>query len=215
MQNADIASVQKLLKPKLAEIDSSGTTVKWGGQAEQMKDSFSSMGNALLLSIALVFILMAALFESFLSPLIIGLAVPQAMAGALIALTITNNSISIPSLIGIIMLVGLVTKNAILLVDYTNTLRREKALTVREALLQAGPIRLRPILMTTFAMISGYDAHCFSLRQRFRMAATNGYRSNRRLITINVPDPVIGTGILRINGQRRQTRQQLERTSHR
>ena len=113
------------------------------------------MFSALLLSVVLVFMLMAALFESFISPLIIWLAVPQAMAGAFFALTFTGKSLNIMSMIGIIMLVGLVTKNAILLVDYTNTLRKEHGMERTQALLLAGPTRLRPILMTTLAMIFG------------------------------------------------------------
>jgi len=155
MQDVSIGTVQKVINPQLAALDTSGVSVNWSGQAEEMQKSFADMVNALLLSIVLVLILMAALFESFLSPLIIGMAVPQAMAGALVALALTHKSLSMPSLIGIIMLVGLVTKNAILLVDYTNTLRRDEGLDRRAALLKAGPTRLRPILMTTLAMISG------------------------------------------------------------
>jgi len=97
---------------------------------------------------------MAALFESLLMPLTIMLSLPQAMIGALLALIITGNSLNIVSMIGIIMLMGLVTKNAILLVDYTNTLR-SRGLPRLQALLEAGPTRLRPILMTTFAMVFG------------------------------------------------------------
>jgi HAE1 family hydrophobic/amphiphilic exporter-1 len=120
-----------------------------------MNDSFSIMFGAMMLSIVLVFVLMAALFESMISPFIIWLAVPQAMAGAIIALTILHMSFNIMSMIGIIMLVGLVSKNSILMVDYTNTLRRDQGMERRAALLQAGPTRLRPILMTTMAMIFG------------------------------------------------------------
>jgi multidrug efflux pump subunit AcrB len=98
--------------------------------------------------------LMAALFESFVSPLVIMFALPQAMVGALLALLVTGNSMSIVTMIGIIMLTGLVTKNAILLVDYTNTLR-ERGKERTEAILEAGPTRLRPIIMTTMAMVFG------------------------------------------------------------
>ncbi len=126
----------------------------WGGQVSEMGESFGNMGSALLLSIVLVYMLMAALFESLLNPLIIMFSIPMALVGAIIALVLTGESMSIVSMIGIIMLMGLVTKNAILLIDYTNTLRaRGKERT--EAILEAGPTRLRPILMTTFAMIFG------------------------------------------------------------
>jgi HAE1 family hydrophobic/amphiphilic exporter-1 len=97
---------------------------------------------------------MAALFESMLMPFIIMFSLPMAMVGAILALVITGESMSVVSMIGIIMLMGLVTKNAILLVDYTNTLR-EKGMERTEAILDAGPTRLQPILMTTIAMIFG------------------------------------------------------------
>jgi len=155
MKGAAIGNIQAELAPKIDALDLRGVTVAWAGEAEMMTESFSTMGNALILSIVLVFMLMAALFESILSPLIIMLAVPQSMAGALFALTLTHKSLSIVSTVGIIMLVGLVTKNAILMVDYTNTLRKEHGMDRRQALLQAGPTRLRPILMTTLAMVFG------------------------------------------------------------
>jgi HAE1 family hydrophobic/amphiphilic exporter-1 len=109
---------------------------------------------ALLLSIVLIYILMAALFEGYLSPLIIMFSLPMALAGAVLALLVSGSSLNVISGIGIIMLMGLVTKNAILLVDYTNTLRG-RGLERREAILEAGPTRLRPILMTTMAMVFG------------------------------------------------------------
>ena len=192
-QDTDIGTVQRKMQPKLDAIDTSGVQVNWAGQAKEMQESFAEMGSALMLSIVLVFILMAALFESFLSPLIIGLSVPQALAGALVALTLTDKSISIPSLIGIIMLVGLVTKNAILLVDYTNTLRHEHGMSRRDALMTAGPIRLRPILMTTFAMIFGMlpTALAFSegseWRQPMAIAVIGGLLLSMFLTLLMVP----------------------------
>ena len=101
-----------------------------------------------------VYIVLAAQFESFKYPFAIMLAMPMSLIGAVIALLIFKSSLSVISMIGIIMLMGLVTKNAILLVDYTNTLR-SRGMERSAAILEAGPIRLRPILMTTFAMIFG------------------------------------------------------------
>ena len=124
------------------------------GETESREESFGNINRALGLSVILVYILMAALFEGYLSPFIIMFSLPMALVGALLALVTTGASVSIVAMIGIIMLMGLVTKNAILLVDYTNTLR-ERGLERREAILQAGPTRLRPILMTTLAMIFG------------------------------------------------------------
>jgi len=150
-----LGNIQQEVKPKIDKLDLTGVSVNWAGQAEFMTESFAFMGDALKLSIILVFMLMAALFESLLAPLIIMMSVPMAMAGAIFALTITHKTLSIVSAIGVIMLVGLVTKNAILMVDYTNTLRRDRGMDRRKALLEAGPTRLRPILMTTLAMVFG------------------------------------------------------------
>lgn len=137
-----------------ANLPPPGVQMKWSGEIQFQQEEGAYMGQALLLAIVLVYMLMAALFESLLMPLTIMLSLPQAMIGALLALIITGNSLNIVSMIGIIMLMGLVTKNAILLVDYTNTLRG-RGLPRLQALLEAGPTRLRPILMTTFAMVFG------------------------------------------------------------
>jgi HAE1 family hydrophobic/amphiphilic exporter-1 len=98
--------------------------------------------------------LLASLYDNLLYPFIIQLAQPQAMVGALLALMISDKTLNIVGFIGIITLVGLVGKNAILLVDYTNTLRA-RGKSRREAILEAGPTRLRPIMMTTLALILG------------------------------------------------------------
>lgn len=126
----------------------------WAGQGDIMAESFRNMGIALLLAIVIVYLVLAAQFESFLHPFTIMLSLPLSMVGALGGIALARATISIMTLIGIILLMGLVTKNAILLVDYTNTLRRQGK-SRREALLAAGAVRLRPILMTTAAMIAG------------------------------------------------------------
>ncbi len=147
-------NIQREINKRLADVRLRGVTLRWGGEAEQLGESGSQMGQALLLSILLVYMLMAALFEGFLSPLIIMFSLPMAMVGAILGLLVAGKTLSIVSMIGIIMLMGLVTKNAILLVDFTNTLRA-RGEHRREAILQAGPTRLRPILMTTVAMVAG------------------------------------------------------------
>ena len=131
-------------------------TFEWGfaGDVEMMRESAAAMGLAMILAIAFIYIVLASQFESFLQPLIIMLSLPLALVGALLLLLATGKNLGMPAMIGVVMLMGLVTKNAILLVDYTNTLRRE-GLPLREALLKAGPVRLRPIVMTTVAMILG------------------------------------------------------------
>lgn len=149
-------NIQLAVNERIAKegIDFGSNTMKWSGENEQMQTEGATMLVTLLLAIVLVYLLMAALFENLLYPLIILLSLPQAMIGALLGLMVAGHALSIVSMIGIIMLVGLVAKNAILLVDYTNTLR-ERGKARAEAILEAGPTRLRPILMTTIAMIFG------------------------------------------------------------
>ena len=129
-------------------------TTDFAGMAQVMQESFQYMGVALMLAVIFVYMLLAAQFNSFIHPFTIMLSLPLSVIGAFGALFISGMSLSIFSMIGVIMLMGLVTKNAILLVDYTNTMRG-RGLPVQEALLEAGPVRLRPILMTTAAMVFG------------------------------------------------------------
>ncbi|MBI4888184.1 MAG: efflux RND transporter permease subunit, partial [Acidobacteria bacterium] len=133
-------------------------TFEWGfaGDVEMMQESAAAMGLALILAVAFIYIVLASQFESFLQPFIIMLALPLALVGALLLLLLTGKNLGMPAMIGVVMLMGLVTKNAILLVDYTNHLRRDgDGLPLKDALLAAGPVRLRPIVMTTVAMILG------------------------------------------------------------
>lgn len=131
-----------------------GYTFKLVGQAETMQNSFKEIGKAIVLAIILIYMVLAAEFESFVHPFTIMLSLPFSLIGAILGLLLSAKTINIMSLIGVIMLMGLVTKNAILLVDYTNQLRGN-GIPIKEALIQAGSVRLRPILMTTMAMIFG------------------------------------------------------------
>lgn len=129
-----------------------GYSAKLGGAAQEQQDSFAQLFQALGLSVLLTYMVTVALYESFLTPLVVLTSLPLALVGAIGALALTDSRLSLLSLIGIIMLVGLVGKNAILLLDYTMTLQK-RGLSRNEALLQAGPTRLRPILMTTFSLV--------------------------------------------------------------
>jgi hydrophobic/amphiphilic exporter-1 (mainly G- bacteria), HAE1 family len=131
-------------------------TFEWGfaGDVELMQESAAAMGLAMILAVAFIYIVLASQFESFLQPMIIMLSLPLALVGALLLLLATGKNLGMSAMIGVVMLMGLVTKNAILLVDYTNHLRRD-GLPLKDALLSAGPVRLRPIVMTTVAMILG------------------------------------------------------------
>jgi HAE1 family hydrophobic/amphiphilic exporter-1 len=129
-----------------------GYKVTQGGEAQSQNESFGQILAALGLSVLLMYMLMVALFESLVFPLMIMFSLPLAVVGAFGLLAATGNTLNMLSMIGMILLTGLVGKNAILLVDYTNTLRK-RGLGRNEALLQAGPTRLRPILMTTSALV--------------------------------------------------------------
>jgi HAE1 family hydrophobic/amphiphilic exporter-1 len=132
-----------------------GVSLEIEGMAKKMEESFDSMFFALFLAVIIIYMILASQFESFIHPFTIMMALPLSLPGALGALLITGRSLSLFAMIGIIMLMGLVTKNAILLVDYANILRRRDGLDRNAALLAAGPTRLRPILMTTAAMVFG------------------------------------------------------------
>jgi len=124
------------------------------GMSDAMLDAFKNIAFALAIAVIMVYMILASQFESFVHPFTIMFSLPVSLIGAMGLLLVTGERINIFSLIGVIMLMGLVTKNAILLVDYTITLRR-RGMERNEALLTAGPVRLRPILMTTAAMVFG------------------------------------------------------------
>lgn len=152
--NADVSGIsagnaQTLVQQKLNNLRvPAGYTVSFGQSAKFMGDAFKSLGIGILVSIVLVYMVMASLFESFLTPFVIMFSLPPTFVGAVLGLFLTHKTINMNSLMGIIMLIGLVTNNAIVLVDYTNQLK-EKGKTLSEALIQAGTVRLRPILLTT------------------------------------------------------------------
>ncbi len=131
-----------------------GYRIEMGGENEHMEEDFRYLGEALLLAVLMVYLILAAQFESFLDPFAIMLSLPLSIVGMAGMLALTGDTINIMSLIGLIMLMGLVTKNAILLIDFTKTLRR-RGVARREAAIEAGRTRLRPIIMTTLAMIFG------------------------------------------------------------
>jgi HAE1 family hydrophobic/amphiphilic exporter-1 len=131
-----------------------GYRVVFSGEGEDMVESFGYMAEALLLAVIFVYLILAAQFESFIDPLAIMLSLPLSIVGMAGMLLFTGDTINIMSLIGLIMLMGLVTKNAILLVDFAKVLRA-RGMERSEALITAGRTRLRPIMMTTLAMIFG------------------------------------------------------------
>ena len=121
---------------------------------ENQSEGFGTLGVALLIAIVLVYLIMVALYDSFVYPFVVLFSIPLSIIGALLALALTNNSLNIFTILGLIMLIGLVAKNAIILVDFTNQRKKEGESTFN-ALIQANHARLRPILMTTIAMVIG------------------------------------------------------------
>ena len=132
-----------------------GFSVGFGSEVEQQSQAFDQLKVLLMLGVLLVYAVMASQYESLRDPFIIMFSVPVAAIGVVAALKLTSTSFSLQAYIGVIMLAGIVVSNAILLVDYTNILRRRDGLGVREAVEQAGRTRLRPILMTTLCTILG------------------------------------------------------------
>ena len=147
----------------VAEIDSAltsiavpeGFSVNVGGQNEEMVKSFDSMKFALALAVFLVYLVMASQFESLLHPLVIMLTIPLGLVGSAAALMIAGTTVSVVVLIGLIMLAGIVVNNAIVLVDYINHLRRNEGMEKMAAVMRAGELRFRPILMTTSTTVLG------------------------------------------------------------
>jgi len=131
-----------------------GVNYIWSGEMENQSEGFGSLGIALLAAVILVYLIMVALYNSFVYPFVVLFSIPLSIIGALLALALTNNSLNLFTILGLIMLIGLVAKNAIMLVDFTNQRKAEGASTY-QALLDANAARLRPILMTTIAMVIG------------------------------------------------------------
>jgi HAE1 family hydrophobic/amphiphilic exporter-1 len=126
-----------------------------GAEAEQQGELFGQIFLALGVAVGLMYLILVMQFGSFLDPLAIMLSLPLSLIGVMMGLAITRNTINIMSLIGVILLMGIVAKNAILLIDFAKWAREKQGLALREALIEAGAIRLRPILMTTVALIAG------------------------------------------------------------
>lgn len=151
----DLGSVVDDIDEKLTDYDmESGYSYEIGGENEQLEDAFSDLGLALILAVILVYMILASQFESLLHPFTIMFTVPLSIAGGALGLFLTQRTLNVTSLIGAIMLIGIVVNNAIVLIDYINT-RRSNGESRLEAIQNAGPIRLRPILMTTLTTVLG------------------------------------------------------------
>ncbi len=144
------------IKTELAKgILPPGVEVAYEGDLKNQAQSFGSLGLAMIAAILFVYMVMVALYDSYIYPFVVLLSIPVAMVGAFLALALTMKTLNIFSILGIIMLIGLVGKNAILLVDRANQMRKESGMNVFDSLIEAGRSRIRPILMTTTAMVIG------------------------------------------------------------
>lgn len=196
LPGTQIGNVKRAVQPKLDQLFGpkgfNTVTYLWGGQAQNLQQETPFMFQALILGVLLSYMLMASLFDNVLYPLSIMLTMPQALVGALIALYISGEPLSIVSGIGIVMLNGIATKNAILMVDYTDTLR-ERGYIREDALMEAAPTRLRPILMTSFAVLGATTPIALALgrgagfRQPLGIAVVGGVLVSTILSLLVVP----------------------------
>jgi len=162
--------VQKLIKETNLPP---GFSFDIGGQMQQQAEAFQGLLAAMALAVIFIYIVLASQFGSFIQPIAIMASLPLALIGVMLALLLWRSTLNVFSMIGLVMLMGLVTKNAILLVDFANQARKAGA-TVPEALLQAGLIRMRPIIMTTMAMIFGMLPMAIALNEGGEIQAPMG-----------------------------------------
>jgi len=189
-------------RPQVAALVPEGYEVTWLGNVKDMEESNAAFGMALGVAILFIYIVLASQFESFVHPATIMLSLPLAMVGAMGGLWIYGAAISMGAQIGIILLMGLVTKNAILLVDQALVLRRE-GMSAKDAMLAAGPKRLRPILMTSAAMVLGMLPTALStgsgseFRAPMAVAVIGGVISSTILTLLVVPVVFLGVESMR------------------
>jgi hydrophobic/amphiphilic exporter-1 (mainly G- bacteria), HAE1 family len=151
--STDTQTVSTRAKEAIAELElPGGVTAQVGGETEDIDESFRNLFLSIIVALVLVFLILVVFFGSLRIPLVILLAVPLTTVGAFGALFLTNSAVSVPSLLGVLLLIGIVVSNAILLVDFA-TRARDRYETADEVILEAGRARLRPILMTAFATV--------------------------------------------------------------
>lgn len=185
--------IQKIEKELIPQLNMQlGYRYKMIGQADMMNKTFAEIAKALLIAIIMIYMVLAAEFESFVQPLIIMVALPFALIGAIIGLLVTGQTINMMSLIGFTMLLGLVTKTSILLVDYANQ-ARTAGKSVKESILEACSLRLRPILMTTLSTVLGMTPIALGigagaeLRQSMGVVLVGGLVTSTILTLVVVP----------------------------
>jgi HAE1 family hydrophobic/amphiphilic exporter-1 len=193
IQDRALGDVINDIRAKNAQLQlPAGISIDYTGQAEDLRETFYYMFRALIMAIIFIYAILASQFRSFFHPLAIMLSLPLSLLGVAIALLATSETLNIMSMIGLIMLMGLVTKNAILLIDYANRLQREGENRVA-ALITAAKVRLRPIIMTTLAMIFGMLPLAFEIgegaefRSPMARAVIGGLITSTLLTLVMVP----------------------------
>ncbi|MGH7572752.1 MAG: efflux RND transporter permease subunit, partial [Gemmatimonadota bacterium] len=153
---ASVGTVDDAIQARLAQLDlPDGYGIVIGGEAEAIRDNNRQLTIVALLAVFLVFVVMAVQYESLINPLVILLAIPLSLIGVGLLVWVTRTPLSAPVLLGVILLAGIVVNNAILMIECAEQYRRKKRLALEEAIVEAGAVRLRPILMTTLTTIFG------------------------------------------------------------
>jgi len=182
-QNRPLTDVVRDIQARIGAMSlPAGYQFDFGGEQEDFVETIGFMSESLALAIVFIYLILASQFGSFLQPLAIMLSLPLSLIGVMLGLAVTRGTLNIMSMIGIIMLMGLVTKNAILLVDFANA-ARQRGFNRRAALVEAGELRLRPIVMTTLAMIFGMLPTALALGQGAEFRAPMAHAVIGGLIT--------------------------------
>lgn len=191
-----------------------GYTIGQGGEGEEQQEVFSDMLAAMGMAVLLMYFVLVLQFESFLDPFAIMLSLPLSLIGVMIALAVTGGTLNIMSLIGVLLLMGIVAKNAILLIDFAKW-RHEDGMPLRESLIEAGRIRLRPILMTTFALVAGMIPVAMGVGEGAEFRAPMGRAVIGGVITSTILTLlVIPTIYELVDRMRDRTRRMFKRTPH-
>jgi len=173
--NRDLMSAMDEIQGVLADLDKKlieeGSYLSYGGAYKDRQETVTSMTWAFIVSVILVYMVMAAQFESFIHPLIVMITVPLGIVGVVIGLALMGMTISLPSMLGFVILVGIVVNNAIVMIDFINQLRRYHGKSMKEAIVEGATIRLRPILITSLTTIAGMAPMAFSHSQGSQMRA--------------------------------------------
>ena len=219
LDGIDLGTANTQIQAKLDSelIMPDGYSYEFGGSSEEMAEAFGALGNALLLAILLVYMIMAAQFEAFSYPLMIMGAMPIAMTGGIFGLFIAGESLSMTGFLGLIMLAGVVVNNAIVLVDYANLLIRERDLEYTEAMKIAGPARLRPILMSTLTTVLGMLPMMLSTKEGAEMMTglatvmVYGLTLSTLITLIFIPTIYVGYNNIKMRRRKRKEKRRARR----